>query len=116
MEKIKVMHFVAGLKSGGVEQMLCNYCAELNNGNCSYEFVVVYQHEAVESCKEKIEEAGCRTRRITARSENFVKNLIESYRLIKEEQPDIVHAHMNLVNFCALYPAKLSGIKVRISH
>lgn len=45
MEKIKVMHFVAGLKSGGVEQMLCNYCAELNNGNCSYEFVVVYQHE-----------------------------------------------------------------------
>lgn len=71
MKKIKVMHFVAGLTSGGVEQMLCNYCGAMNKD--AYEFVLAYQHQAVETCKEKIEESGCRTIRITARSENFIK-------------------------------------------
>lgn len=108
------MHFVAGLTSGGVEQMLCNYCGAMNKD--AYEFVLAYQHQAVETCKEKIEESGCRTIRITARSENFIKNLIDGYRVIKKERPDIVHAHMNLVNFCALLPAYLLGVKVRISH
>ena len=115
MKKIKVMHFVSGLVSGGVEQMLCNYCEELSNSE-NYEFIVVYQHEAVNSCKEKIEDAGCRVKRITARSESFIKNIVESYLIIKEEKPDVVHAHMNLMNFCALYAAKCAGIKIRISH
>ena len=115
MKKIKVMHFVSGLVSGGVEQMLCNYCEELSNSE-NYEFIVVYQHEAVNSCKEKIEDAGCRVKRITARSESFIKNIVESYLIIKEENPDVVHAHMNLMNFCALYAAKCAGIKIRISH
>ena len=87
MKKIKVMHFVAGLTSGGVEQMLCNYCGAMNKD--AYEFVLAYQHQAVETCKEKIEESGCRTIRITARSENFIKNLIDGYRVIKKERPDI---------------------------
>lgn len=115
MKKIKVVHFVAGLVSGGVEQMLCNYCKELSE-NYDYDFLVVYQHEAVNTCKEKIEEAGCRTERITARSEDFIKNIVDSYKVIKKEKPDIVHAHMNLMNFCALYAAKAAGVKVRISH
>lgn len=51
MKKIKVMHFVAGLTSGGVEQMLCNYCGAMNKD--AYEFVLAYQHQAVETCKEK---------------------------------------------------------------
>lgn len=114
MSKIKVLHFVAGLVSGGVEQMLCNYCGAMDNDK--YEFVVVYQHEAVTSCKEKIEEVGCRTIRITARSENFFKNIVDSYNIIKQEQPDIVHAHMNLMNFCALFAAKIARVDVRISH
>ena len=83
MKKIKVMHFVSGLVSGGVEQMLCNYCEELSNSE-NYEFIVVYQHEAVNSCKEKIEDAGCRVKRITARSESFIKNIVESYLIIRK--------------------------------
>lgn len=114
MRKIKVMHFVSGLVSGGVEQMLYNYCKFLDHHK--YEFVIVYQHEPVKSCIDKIESIGCKTVRITARNENFLKNIEDSIRVIKDEEPDIVHAHMNLMNFCALYAAKKCGIKVRISH
>jgi glycosyltransferase EpsF len=36
--------------------------------------------------------------------------------IIKSERPDIVHAHMNLMNFCALWAAKKNNIPIRISH
>lgn len=114
MKKIKVMHFVAGLLSGGVEQMLYNYCRFMNHDK--YEFIIVYQHEPVDTCRVKIESTGCRTCRITARNESFIGNIKDSIRVIKEEKPDIVHAHMNLMNFCALYAAKKCGVNVRISH
>ena len=114
MKKIKVMHFVSGLLSGGVEQMLYNYCKLLSHDK--YQFIIVYQHEPVESCISKVESIGCKTIRITARNENFFQNIKDSINVINAEKPDIVHAHMNLMNFCALYAAKKNGVKVRISH
>lgn len=114
MKKIKILHFVSGLISGGVEQMLYNYCKFMDHEK--YEFVIVYQHVPVLTCIEKMESIGCKTIRITARSENFIKNIKDSIDVIQSEKPDIVHAHMNLMNFCALYAAKKCGVKVRISH
>lgn len=114
MKKVKVMHFVSGLVSGGVEEMLCNYCKHMDSEK--YEFIVVYQHAPVDVCKKKIEASGCRTIRITARNENFFRNIIDSIEVIKSERPDIVHAHMNLMNFCALYAARRNKVSVRISH
>ena len=46
----------------------------------------------------------------------LLKNIKDSIDVIQSEKPDIVHAHMNLMNFCALYAAKKCGVKVRISH
>ena len=103
MKKIKILHFVSGLISGGVEQMLYNYCKFMDHEK--YEFVIVYQHVPVLTCIEKMESIGCKTIRITARSENFIKNIKDSIDVIQSEKPDIVHAHMNLMNFCALYAA-----------
>lgn len=114
MKKIKIMHFVSGLAFGGVEQMLYNYCKFMSNEK--YEFVIVYQHEAIKECEEKFREIGVRTYRISARSESFVKNITDSIEILKKENPDIVHAHMNLMNFCALYAAKRAKVKNRISH
>lgn len=115
MKKKKVvMHFVSGLLSGGVEQMLYNYCRFMDKEQ--FEFVVVYQHEAVRDCLDKIQSIPCKVIRITARNENFLKNILDAYKVIKEYKPNIVHAHMNLMNFCALFPAKILKVKVRISH
>ena len=48
MKKIKILHFVSGLISGGVEQMLYNYCKFMDHEK--YEFVIVYQHVPVLTC------------------------------------------------------------------
>ena len=113
-KKIKIMYFVSGLISGGVEKMIVNWCWGL--GNERYEFIIVYQHQPVPQCLKMLKEAGCRTVQITARSDNFIKNILDSFKILRLYQPDIVHCNMNLMNFCALIPAKMIGIKVRISH
>lgn len=114
MKKIKIMYFVAGLKSGGVEQMLINYCSKMDKQR--FEFVVVYQHEPVQACLDKITQAGCSTVRITARCDNFLKSVWDTYKVINEYKPDIIHSNMNLMNFIPNTIAKYKGIKVRISH
>ena len=114
MKKIKVMHFVSGLVSGGVEEMLYNYCQFMDRNK--YEFIIVYQHEPIPVCKEKFDSLGIKCIRVTSRKTSFKKNIKDSIKVIKEEKPDIVHAHMNLMNFCALYAAKKNRINIRISH
>lgn len=114
MKKIKVMYFVAGLKSGGVEQMLVNYCSKMDKQR--FEFIVVYQHEPVQACLEKILQAGCSVVRITARCDNFFKSVLDTYKVIDDYNPDIIHSNMNLMNFIPNSIGKHKGVKVRISH
>lgn len=93
MKKIKIMYFVAGLKSGGVEQMLVNYCSKMDKQR--FEFVVVYQHEPVQACLDKITQAGCSTVRITARCDNFLKSVWDTYKVINEYD---FHAPMSFLD------------------
>ena len=106
MKKIKILHFVSGLISGGVEQMLYNYCKFMDHEK--YEFVIVYQHVPVLTCIEKMESIGCKTIRITARSENFIKNIKDSIDVIQSEKEhdddktkDLMFAYEHLFYFKA---------------
>lgn len=113
-KKIVVMHFVCGLSSGGAEQVIYNYCKHMNRKK--YKFIIIYQHKPDYECIKKMQDAGFETIRITARCDGFVRNIIDSYAIIKKYKPDIIHSHMNLMNFCALFPGLLAGVKVRICH
>lgn len=114
-KKIKVMHFVSGFKNGGVEQVLLNYTRLLNK-NCNISEIIVYQHEADPDKLLLSKKYGNKMYQIPYKSTKPIKNLISTYKLIKKEKPDIVHAHMSLVNFFPLFIAKFLGIPVRISH
>lgn len=113
-KKVRIMFFVCGVKSGGVEQMLINYCSRMNQQK--YDFILIYQHEAVKPCLEKMVEAGFITERITARCENPLKHVVDTYRVIRKYRPEIIHSNMNLMNFVPNIIGKFCGVKVRISH
>lgn len=112
MSAIKVMHFISGIRSGGVEQMLINYTTILNK--YEYKQIIVYQHTPDKVCLDKLEHAGNKCVRISSKSRHPLGNITETIKLIKKVHPDIVHAHMNLVNFIPLFCALLCGVKVRI--
>lgn len=115
MKKIKIMHFVSGIGNDGVTQFLTNYTSRLNKKNNVSE-IIVYQHKP-NVTKLKLEQSiGNKTYRVPFKAKHPIKNLFATYRLIKKEKPDIVEAHMNLVNFFPLSVAWFCRVPVRISH
>ena len=56
-KKIKVMHFVSGLKNGGVEKVLENYTKKLN-GSFPIDDIIVYQHDASSDKLEMMKKMG----------------------------------------------------------
>lgn len=115
MIHIKVLHFVSGINSGGVEQFLINYTS-LINMNYKVTQVIAYQHNPDVTCLEKLENAGNKCIQIHNKRIHPIKNIIDTFTIIRKEKPDVVHAHMNLLNFLPLFFAFLYGVKIRISH
>ena len=115
MRSIKIIHFVSGFKDGGVEQMLLNYTQKLNE-NYQIKNIIVYQHDPSIKKIQIGEKFGDIFYRIPDKEHHPFLNLLETYKILKKEKPDIVHAHMNLVNFFPLFVAKRLKVPVRISH
>ena len=115
MKKIKVIHFVSGLGNDGVTQVIKNYTSKLN---CHYniENIIVYQHRTKYSKIKELKEIGNKLYEIPYKSDHPFGNLLKTYKIIKKEKPDIVHAHMSLLSFYPLSVAWLLKIKVRIAH
>lgn len=109
------MHFTAGFVNGGVEQVLLNYTGKLNK-EYGVDESIVYLHKADAEKKKLSEQLGNRMYQIPARRESLLGNIKATYKLIKEERPDVVHSHMSLMNFFPLTIAKILGVPVRVSH
>ena len=115
MNKIKVLHFVSGLGNDGVTQVIKNYTSKLNQ-HYNIENIVVYQHHAKADKVLELQQIGDKLYEIPYKSDHPFANLLETYKIIKKEQPDIVHAHMSLLSFYPLSVAWLLRVKVRIAH
>lgn len=113
-KKIKVCHVVCGLKSGGVETVVYNYCKEI--GNEEFEWSILYQHDPTKKNVEEFERIGVKLHRIPSKLKHPIKNYRETKKYFREHKIDIVHCHMTLMNFIPLITAKKLGIKVRICH
>lgn len=115
MKKIKIMHFVSGIGNDGVAQVLTNYTGRINK-EFPIDESIVYQHKADVKQLKLEQKLGNKTYRIPFKSKHPIKNLKATYHLIKNKKPDIVEAHMNLVNFFPLFIAWVLRVPVRISH
>lgn len=115
MKKIKIMHFVSGIGNDGVAQVLTNYTGRMNQ-KFPIEESIVYQHKADARRLKLEQELGNDTYRIPFKAKHPIRNLKATYKLIKNKKPDIVEAHMNLVNFFPLFVAWMLKVPVRISH
>lgn len=109
-----IIHFISGIKSGGVEHYLINYSKYLSRmGIIIY---VIYQHSPHKDCLLELEKSGCICLRIANKRKHPILNLKQGIQLIKHIKPDIVECHEDLANFFPLISAKLAGAKIRISH
>ena len=114
MKKIKVCHVVCGLKSGGAESVIYNYCSAINSNR--YEWYLLYQHKPSQKNIDEFKNIGFNLKRIPSKAKHPIKNYKETYKFLKNNKIDVVHCHMTLMNFIPLIAAKKLKIKVRICH
>lgn len=114
MRKIKVCHVVSALEAGGVETLIYNYCSKLDLSK--FEVHILYQRQASKKNQEEFEKLGFFLKEIPEKMKHPLKNYFETKKYLKDNQIDVVHAHMTLANFIPLLAAKKIGIKNRVSH
>lgn len=114
MNKIEVCHVVSGLKTGGVESMIYNYCSHMDFDK--YNFHILYQHEPSKKNVDEFEKIGFKLHRISSKVKHPFKNYFETKKYLKNNNINVVHCHMTLMNFIPLFAAKRLNIKRRICH
>ena len=111
---IKVLTILSGLDGGGVENILLNYYQNMDREKIHIDFIVHSQH--IGKIENKFEELGSKIYRVTPKTVSLRKNIIEMYKIMKNNKYDIVHSRMNVKGMTHLIIAWFCGIKVRMIH
>lgn len=112
---VRVLQICASLsKGGGVQNVLQNYYAHMNQKEFVFDFVVMGTE--VGELEEWFESRGSRVYHVTPRSVSFRKNTGELKQIIKDGNYDVVHCHQDYKSLIAIIIAKLYGVKTRIVH
>ncbi len=111
---IKVLHIVAALDAGGVENLLYQYYQHMKRQEFQFDFIVHHPTKGV--LEEAFEAMGATIYRVPSKHENIVENVKAMRQIIQQGNYDIVHCHQDAISAIPLYLAKRLGIKHRIAH
>lgn len=110
----KVLHVVGGMDLGGTETMLMNLYRKINK-QMYFDFISYYDREGYYD--NEIRRLGGNVIRCDSPSKiGQIKSTINLYKIIRENNYDIVHAHTLFNCGTVMIAAKLAGVKIRISH
>ena len=114
-KKFKIAHVVDGFNFGGVESVIYNYYSNMQHLN-NYENIII-SHGKINKNNEKLYKPyNFKFYEVTPKRINIFKNFIELLKLFYKERPDIIHVHMTLSSFIALFAGFLIGVEIRICH
>lgn len=106
---MKILHFVPGSGVGGIERFIMDITS-IPNQEFEYDFVVF--------ARQKTEFVKCIGERgkVYTFSGWSLEVINRTYRMIKQNKYDVVHAHLGSWSFIILILAKLCGVRKRIAH
>lgn len=111
---IKVLQIIGDVVGGGVETVIMNYYRNIDKTKIQFDFVV--HKGALPQYITQVKNYGGKVYEITSYKSNILKYTYEIYKIIKENNYEIVHSNMNSLSGFSLFAAYLAGAKVRILH
>ncbi len=112
MKKIKVLHFVPGLGSGGIGVLMLEWYKRKAD---SVEFEIATIGKGM--IYDELTTLGCRIYDFEPiRNVGFIKYIRNAYKLIKKNDYDIIHSHVGMVSCFIFLAAILARKKRRILH
>ena len=118
MKKIRVLHILDELNTGGAERIVVSYFQNIDRDCFQWDFIITrYADPNKKGLLEPIvEELGGKIYRVTRKRKNYIKNINEIAKIIKDGNYDIVHSHLDELSTYYLSAAKKAGVPVRICH
>lgn len=111
---IRVLHVVSALGSGGVESMLSNYYKLMDKNEIRFDFII---HDSKVGILEQFfEQNGSHIYRVTSKKQNILKNILQTYKIIKNGNYDVIHCHQNFSSCVPLVIGWICKCKIRIAH
>lgn len=111
---IRVLQIIGDVVGGGVETVIMNYYRYIDKTKIQFDFVV--HKGALPQYITQVKNYGGKVYEITSYKSNILKYTYEIYKIIKENNYEIVHSNMNSLSGFPLFAAYLAGAKVRILH
>lgn len=99
--------------SGGVDIITMNYFRNIDKNKVQLDFIFDGFFDT--KLDEEITINGSKIFKVYPYSKNLLKSMYEIYRVVKDNDYDIVHSHMNSLSVFPLFAAKLGGAKIRIA-
>lgn len=113
-KRITLAHVAGGLTTGGVERVVYEYMSHMERS--AYRLIYITYDKPDAQVKEKFEKLGFQVYEVAKKKEHFFRSCRQVYRILKDNQVDIVHSHMTLMCFITNIIGGLAGAPVRISH
>ena len=113
-EPIRVLQIIGFVCGGGVEAVIMNYYRNIDRNKIQFDFVIDgYEKTALDN---EILSLGGKVYKVAPYTKNTLKNIYQIYKIIKDNNYQIVHSNMNTLSVFSLFAAWLAGAKVRILH
>ena len=113
-EPIRVLQIIGFVCGGGVEAVIMNYYRNIDRNRIQFDFVIDGYEKT--SLDDEILSLGGKVYKVEPYTKNPFKNIYQIYRIIKDNNYQIVHSNMNTLSVFSLFAAWLAGAKVRILH
>ena len=111
---IRVLQIIGFVCGGGVEAVIMNYYRNIDRNKIQFDFIIDgYEKTALDK---EISSLGGKVYKVEPYTKNPFKNIYQIYRIIKDNNYQIVHSNMNTLSVFSLFAAWLAGAKVRILH
>ena len=111
---VRVLHVIAGMGSGGAESFLMNMCRHMDPEKVQFDFLL-RSNENIYT--DELNSMGCRVYYTASFPRHWLKNMVQTWRIIRQNQYKIIHVHANaLLYVFPLLIAKKLGVPCRIMH
>ncbi len=112
-EPIRIAQIIGKWVGGGVEAVVMNYYRHIDRNKIQFDFIC--DEDSTNIPYEEIESMGGKVILIPP-YQKIIKYQQELRRVLKENNYQIVHSHINTLSVFPLYAAKKVGIPTRIAH
>ncbi len=113
-KKLRVAHIAGGLTTGGVEQVIYNYCARLDPAD--YELVYITYDTPTPAVQARFEALGFTVYSVTKKKDNLLRSCREVMDIFRRHRINVVHSHMTLMSFITSFLGLRCGVPVRVAH